>query len=166
IHSTTAPRRWPSWRRTARRWAPPSRTCPLCSRRPGRRRRTARRPPPSAPRRSASSAAGSTITRRTRPCWRRHWCRRRPTRCRRPATPAEGRAAAVGGLGRRRDGRVPELLLRGWKGYAPGLRTQVLEVLSRRDEWLRAALDAAENKEIPAAEIDAVRRQRLLDHKD
>jgi putative heme-binding domain-containing protein len=61
---------------------------------------------------------------------------------------------------------VPELLLRGWKGYGPALRTQVLEVLSRRDEWLRAALDAVEKKQLPAAEIDAVRRQRLLDHKD
>src|SRR5262249_15393620 len=45
-------------------------------------------------------------------------------------------------------------------------RTQVLEVLGRRDEWLRAALDAVEKKTVPAAEVDAVRRQRLLDHKD
>jgi len=83
-----------------------------------------------------------------------------------PQTPDEVQAAAVAGLGRLRDERVPQLLLRGWKGYGPSLRTQVLEVLSRRDEWLRAALDAVEKKQVPAAEIDAVRRQRLLDHKD
>jgi putative heme-binding domain-containing protein len=83
-----------------------------------------------------------------------------------PQTPDEVQAAAVAGLGRLRDERVAELLLHGWNGYGPGLRTQVLEVLSRRDEWLRAALDAVENKQVPAAEIDAVRRQRLLDHKD
>jgi putative membrane-bound dehydrogenase-like protein len=83
-----------------------------------------------------------------------------------PQTPDEVQAAAVAELSRLRDGRVPELLLRGWKGYGPGLRTQVLEVLARRDEWLRAGLDAVEKKEVPAAEIDAVRRQRLLDHKD
>jgi putative membrane-bound dehydrogenase-like protein len=83
-----------------------------------------------------------------------------------PQTPDEVQSAAVAGLGRLRDERVPELLLRGWKGYGPGLRTQVLEVLSRRDEWLRAALEAVEKKQLPAAEIDAVRRQRLLDHRD
>src|SRR5262249_33280724 len=59
-----------------------------------------------------------------------------------PQTPDEVQAAAVAELSRLRDGRVPDFLLRGWKGYGPGLRTQVLEVLSRRDEWLRAALDA------------------------
>jgi putative heme-binding domain-containing protein len=83
-----------------------------------------------------------------------------------PQTPDEVQAAAVAGLGRLRDAAVPELLLRGWRGYGPGRRTQVLEVLSRRDEWLRATLDAVEKKRVPAAEIDAVRRQRLLDHKD
>jgi putative membrane-bound dehydrogenase-like protein len=83
-----------------------------------------------------------------------------------PQTPDEVQSAAVAELGRLRDERVPQLLLRGWKGYGPGLRTQVLEVLSRRDEWLRAALDAVEKKQLPAAEIDAVRRQRLLNHKD
>jgi putative heme-binding domain-containing protein len=83
-----------------------------------------------------------------------------------PQTPDELQAAAVAGLGRLRDARVPELLLHGWKGYGPALRTQVLEVLGRRDEWLRAALDAVEKRQLPAAEVDAVRRQRLLDHKD
>jgi putative heme-binding domain-containing protein len=83
-----------------------------------------------------------------------------------PQTPDDVQAAAIAGLGRLRDARVPDLLLHGWKGYGPALRTQVLEVLSRRDEWLRATLDAVEKKQLPAAEIDAVRRQRLLDHKD
>ena len=83
-----------------------------------------------------------------------------------PQTPDEVQSAAVAGLGRLRDERVPQLLLAGWKGYGPALRTQVLEVLSRRDEWLRTILNAVERKQVPAAEIDAVRRQRLLDHRD
>ncbi len=83
-----------------------------------------------------------------------------------PQTPDEVQAAAIAGLGRLRDERVPEFLLRGWKGYGPGLRTQVLEVLSRRDEWLRALLATVEKQQLPAAEVDAVRRQRLLDHRD
>src|SRR5262249_54733718 len=83
-----------------------------------------------------------------------------------PQTPEEVQMAAIAECGRLREGGVPDLLLGAWKGYGPALRTQVLETLSRRDDWLRATLDAVEKKGLPAAEIDAVRRQRLLDHKD
>jgi putative membrane-bound dehydrogenase-like protein len=83
-----------------------------------------------------------------------------------PQAPDDIQAAAVAALGRLRDARVPQWLLRGWPGYGPALRTQVLEVLGRRDEWLRTVLDAVEKKQLPAAEIDAVRRQRLLDHRE
>jgi putative membrane-bound dehydrogenase-like protein len=74
-------------------------------------------------------------------------------------------AAAVAGLGRLRDPAVPELLLRGWKACGPGLRSQVLEVLLRRDEWVGAVLDAVERKQVLPFEIDAARRQRLLLHR-
>ncbi len=83
-----------------------------------------------------------------------------------PQVPEEVQAAALAALGRMRDERVPGLLLRGWKGYGPTLRGQALELLSRRDEWQRALLDVLEKQQVPPAEIDAVRRQRLLDHKD
>lgn len=46
------------------------------------------------------------------------------------------------------------------------MRPQVLDVLFRRDSWLAATLDAIEKKEIASSEIDAIRRQRLLEHKD
>ena len=39
-----------------------------------------------------------------------------------PQTPDEVQSAAVAGLGRLRDERVPQLLLAGWKGYGPALR--------------------------------------------
>jgi putative heme-binding domain-containing protein len=42
----------------------------------------------------------------------------------------------------------------------------VLEILLRRDDWVKALLDALQDKQLPAAEIDAPRRQRLLDHRD
>ncbi len=45
-------------------------------------------------------------------------------------------------------------------------RATPLELLSRRDEWQRALLDVLEKQQVPPAEIDAIRRQRLLDHKD
>jgi putative membrane-bound dehydrogenase-like protein len=82
-----------------------------------------------------------------------------------PQEPAAVQAAAVDTLGKQQDGAVPTMLLRGWKGYAPGLRTQVLDVLLRRAEGARAVLDAVEKKQVLPFEIDAARRQRLLDHK-
>jgi putative membrane-bound dehydrogenase-like protein len=82
-----------------------------------------------------------------------------------PQTPEALQAAAVAALGRLRSPRVPELLLRGWKAFVPALRQQVLGVLITRDKWLSAALDAMENKTIAPSEIDAVLRQRLLQHR-
>jgi putative membrane-bound dehydrogenase-like protein len=74
-------------------------------------------------------------------------------------------AAAVGTLGRLHDPAVPELLLRGWKGHGPALRSQILDVLFRRDDGLKATLAAVERKQVLPFEIDAARRQRLLQHR-
>jgi putative membrane-bound dehydrogenase-like protein len=83
-----------------------------------------------------------------------------------PQTADDVQAAAVAALGRLRDPKVPELLVRGWKGYTPALRGQVLDMLFRRDAWTRVLLDTIEHKQISTAELDAPRRQRLLGHKD
>jgi putative membrane-bound dehydrogenase-like protein len=82
-----------------------------------------------------------------------------------PQTPDDVQNAAIAALGRLRGERVPVLLLRGWKGYAPARRDQVLDVLFGRNEWLAAVLQVIERKEITPAEINAVRRQRLLNHR-
>ena len=82
-----------------------------------------------------------------------------------PQTADEVQAAAVAALGRFRDPGVPEQLLHGWKAYSPARRTQILDILLRRDEWLKAILDAVEHKQILSVDIDAARRQRLLDYK-
>src|SRR5262249_13723191 len=74
-------------------------------------------------------------------------------------------AAVVESLGRLRDPKVPDVLLRGWKGHSPGRRSQILDVLFRRDDWLKAVLDALEQKKILSFEIDAARQQRLWQHK-
>jgi putative membrane-bound dehydrogenase-like protein len=81
-------------------------------------------------------------------------------------TGPEVQTAAVEALGRIRQEQVPALLLRGWKAYSPKLRGQVLEVLFRRDDGARAVLEALEKKEIVTADIDAPRRQRLLQNKN
>lgn len=83
-----------------------------------------------------------------------------------PQTERETQAAAVAALGKLRDPSIPALLIRGWKGYGPAMRTAVLDTLFRRDDWLKATLAALEKKDIPPGELDAVRRQRLVEHKD
>jgi putative membrane-bound dehydrogenase-like protein len=82
-----------------------------------------------------------------------------------PQTPEELQAAAIAALGRLRSPRVPELLLGGWKAFVPAQRQQVLTVLASREAWLSTLLEAIENKQIAPAEIDAIRRQRLLEHR-
>jgi putative heme-binding domain-containing protein len=82
-----------------------------------------------------------------------------------PQAPPDLQAAAIADLGRQRGARVPEVLLRGWKGYGPVQRAQVLDVLFQRDEWVEATLAAIEREDIAAAQLDAARRQRLLQHK-
>jgi putative membrane-bound dehydrogenase-like protein len=83
-----------------------------------------------------------------------------------PQSPDELQSAAIAALGRLRGPEVPAALVRGWRGFGPGLRGQALEVLLRRPEWMSALLDALERKQVPPAEIDAPRRQRLLDSRD
>jgi putative membrane-bound dehydrogenase-like protein len=82
-----------------------------------------------------------------------------------PQTAEELQAGAVASLGRLREPNVPDLLLRGWKGYSPKLRGQVIDILQSRPDGVKKLLDAVESKQILAFEIDAARRQRLLQYR-
>src|SRR5262249_25797293 len=73
--------------------------------------------------------------------------------------------AAAAALGRLKSKRIPEMLLKGWKSYSPGLRSNILDTLFLRDDWLAAVLDSLDQKQILPLDIDAARRQRLLQHK-
>src|SRR6185436_18148061 len=57
---------------------------------------------------------------------------------------------------------VPELLLAGWQSHTPALRSQILDSLMAREASTVALLDAVEKGTVPAAQIDARRRQQLL----
>jgi putative membrane-bound dehydrogenase-like protein len=83
-----------------------------------------------------------------------------------PQAPEELQCAAAAALGRLSGPDVPAALLRGWSSYSPVLRGQVLEVVLRREEFAGALLDALERKQVPPAEIDVARRQRLLQLRD
>ena len=83
-----------------------------------------------------------------------------------PQTPDDVQSAVIVQLSRNLDSRVPNLLLTPWKSYSPALRGQVLDTLFSRPLWTTMTLQAIQSKKILPHEIDAIRRQRLLLHKD
>ncbi|MBM4068249.1 MAG: c-type cytochrome [Planctomycetes bacterium] len=82
-----------------------------------------------------------------------------------PRMASESQLAAVSTLGKLRGPVVP-ILLKQWKSHSPTLRIQVLDILLSRPDWTRKALYALEDRKILPMDFDAVRRQRLVDHKD
>jgi putative heme-binding domain-containing protein len=79
-----------------------------------------------------------------------------------PRVAARVQSAAVAVLGQLGAAETPALLLRGWKGHAPALRAQVLDVLLQRPAWVPALLAALEKKQVLAVDVAAAQRQRLL----
>ncbi|MGD9720359.1 MAG: PVC-type heme-binding CxxCH protein [Pirellulales bacterium] len=69
--------------------------------------------------------------------------------------------AAVEALARIDDPRVPQALVAGWKSHGPGLRSEILDALLSRDAWAETLLSAIEQGTVPAADVDATRRQRF-----
>jgi putative membrane-bound dehydrogenase-like protein len=83
-----------------------------------------------------------------------------------PQTSPAVQSAALAALGRIPEESVAATVLAGWKGYSPGLRGQVLDLLLSREIWLEKLLAALEKKELAPGQIDLVRRRRLLQHRD
>jgi putative membrane-bound dehydrogenase-like protein len=83
-----------------------------------------------------------------------------------PQAPAALQAAAVAALARTPDHRAAERLIESWAGFSPSLKAQALDALLSRDPWQRQLLAAVQKGRIPAPQIDAPRRQRLLAHPD
>jgi putative membrane-bound dehydrogenase-like protein len=82
-----------------------------------------------------------------------------------PQSAAELQAAAAVELTKLAEPQALEVLLGGWRGYGPALRGQILDALISRAATLSSVLDAIEKKTIPAANVDAARRQVLMNHK-
>lgn len=83
-----------------------------------------------------------------------------------PQSSGDLQAAAVETLARLESDDVPPALLAGWKSHGPQLRSQVLDVLLSRPSGVRSLLEAIEAGQVPAADIDATRRQRLQQSDD
>lgn len=83
-----------------------------------------------------------------------------------PTQPRALQAAAIEALGKSADDRVATYLLGAWQTFSPALRADVLEMLFSRDAWVMETLTAVEEGIVLPAELDALRRQRLLNHRD
>jgi len=75
-------------------------------------------------------------------------------------------SAAVQRLGELGRADVPGLLLSRWKTYGPVVRSQVLDTLFSRSAWQRDVVAAIKQRRIDAVELDAARRERLLQHRE
>src|SRR5439155_15294950 len=80
--------------------------------------------------------------------------------------PAVRTAAIIQLLSRVPDPAALGLVLDGWKGHVPTTRTQILDLLLARKDGPTTLLAAVEAKTVAAGEIDAARRQKLLNHAD
>jgi putative membrane-bound dehydrogenase-like protein len=81
-------------------------------------------------------------------------------------TPVGIQVATVSRLGELSVAQVPEVLIAGWSRYTPSIRSEVLNVLTTRSDWLMKVLDAIELKEIAPTELSAGIRQLLITHRD
>ena len=83
-----------------------------------------------------------------------------------PRNPPEIQASAADTLARLRDDHVAAVMLKDWRTHGPILRTQILDSLVSRQEWLTELLAALQDGRVPPNQIDARRRQQLLSHKN
>ncbi len=83
-----------------------------------------------------------------------------------PSQPREVQLAAVDLLGQAADDRAARYLISAWKTFSPALRSDVLDVLFSREVWLIQVLTAIEDGTILPGELDAFRRQLLLNHRE
>lgn len=80
--------------------------------------------------------------------------------------PPAVRLAAVRSLAAHPRPEVTTLLLAGWRGYTPAVRTEVLEALLRRPDRVAALLDAVEAGRVKPGDIDVARARRLMANRD
>jgi putative membrane-bound dehydrogenase-like protein len=75
-------------------------------------------------------------------------------------------SAAVSGLARIADEQAVTAMTANWKGHSPAIRAAIIDAILTRDVLVRHLLDAIEKGPIQPGDLDAARRQRLLQHKD
>src|SRR4029077_4790067 len=81
-----------------------------------------------------------------------------------PQNSAAIQSAALTSLGRIADDHVADIVISAWSTQSPTLKSQALDLLLSRKSWQKKLLEALEKGLIPPAQIDAVRRLRLLEN--
>jgi putative membrane-bound dehydrogenase-like protein len=81
-------------------------------------------------------------------------------------SPPVVRLAVIRSLSAHPQPEVAGLLLKGWRGYTPAVRSEVLEALLRRPERVNAVLAAIEDGTLKPSDVDAPRARRLMASKD
>ena len=82
------------------------------------------------------------------------------------ARPRELQRAAVSTAAAFPDARAAEMLLEGWQGYGPTVRTVVSDALLARPARARMLLDAVESGDVPLQSLDSVTRIKLTQYPD
>ena len=83
-----------------------------------------------------------------------------------PKQPQEIQAAAIHVLSGFISPQVAGILLNGWRGYTPAIRSEAVDALVARKERLSPLLEAIESKKIAPNQIPLARRNMLMAHKD
>ena len=81
----------------------------------------------------------------------------------RPEVAPELQRATIVALDKSVDQRSAGVMLQGWSEFTPGLRSAVLEALFSREERLATLLAAVKKGVVDVSEINAARRERLLE---
>jgi len=79
--------------------------------------------------------------------------------------PTPMKNAVIQSLGRQKDVRAGMVLLAGWSGYLPDMKTQVLESLVNRPEWHHLLVKSLDQNLIQPGEISLTLKERLLSQK-
>jgi len=78
----------------------------------------------------------------------------------------EIQAAAISHLGTLTGPEVPEVLMSAWSRYAPSIRSEVLNVMTTRSDWLGRLLEEIESGSVAVTDLNAGIRQLLITHQD
>ena len=79
-----------------------------------------------------------------------------------PRTAAPIQQAIIDQLARQSSVECAAVMLQGWRGHAPGLRSQILSSIASRKPWIKVLTEQLEAGHVAPGEIDAALRQRLF----
>jgi len=80
--------------------------------------------------------------------------------------PVDIQLATIQSLSAFDNDEVASHLIAGWRGLSPAVRGEAAEALLARDERATALLEAIRDEKIPAANLDPLRQQVLLKHRN